>query len=132
MNTASYALMKLIAPLDVPWLLLTVAPAGLRCPKVNPVPPPVLCIRAASLRVPNMLSIVSSMGSTKHAASCPLPTPAPVHVGVFGRKWLGTSSFSMYAKAVFSNVGESLSDPPDATHLHTRHMALSGVSPFLV
>ena len=116
--------MKLTGPLDFPWLDFTTAPFGRRWPKLKPVPPPVLCMRAASFSVPNMLSMVSPIGSTKHAASWPLPTPAPVHVGVFGRNRLTVSSSCMYDMASISS--------PLATHCDTRHIASAGDSPLRV
>lgn len=81
-----------MGPLDRPPLLFTSASSGLRWPKLKPTPPPDLWISAASRSVLKMLSMSSSMGSTKQAASWFRRVSAPVHVGVFGMNPLGTSS----------------------------------------
>ncbi len=73
-------------PLETPMVERTTSSFGLILEKEKPVPPPLLCMRAASLRVPNMLSMVSSMGSTKQADNCCNSLPAFIRVGEFGRK----------------------------------------------
>ncbi len=72
-------------PDALPFVDNTISPSGLRCENENPVPPPLWCISAICLRVSNMLSMESSTGRTKHALSWPMPVPAFIRVGEFGR-----------------------------------------------
>src|SRR3989344_7915631 len=62
------------------------SPFCLRLEKLNPVPAPVLCILAVSCKILNMELMSSSIGSTKHAASCCSFLPAFSNVGELGRK----------------------------------------------
>jgi hypothetical protein len=58
--------------------------------KEKPLPPPVCWISAATrsvLKMPSLaLPMSSSIGSTKQAASWPSGVPAPVKVGLLGKK----------------------------------------------
>ena len=54
--------------------------------KSKPVPPPYFWTIAAACAVAMIESRVSSMGSTKQAASVPWPVPAFISVGELGRK----------------------------------------------
>ena len=53
--------------------------------KENPAPP-MRWIAAASRKVPKIDSMLSSIGSTKQAESCPSEVPAFIIFGEFGRK----------------------------------------------
>ncbi|MPN53234.1 hypothetical protein SDC9_200898 [bioreactor metagenome] len=59
--------MKLIGPDATPPVELTEEPLLLSLLKLNPVPPPLLCIIAEYFIASNIPSIESSMGSTKQA-----------------------------------------------------------------
>ncbi len=87
--TASVAALKtfikLTGPLATPPVDLTVDPFALSLEKLNPVPPPLLCISAAFFIDSNIPSMVSSIGRTKHALSCPKGLPAFINVGELGR-----------------------------------------------
>ena len=54
--------------------------------KENPVPPPLLWIRAVFLMASKMLLISSSTGNTKQADNCPNSRPAFMRVGELGIK----------------------------------------------
>jgi len=73
-------------PEATPLVLLTISPYGRSVKKLNPVPPPDLCTRAVYLRASNISSMLSPMGSTKHAESCPAGVPAFISVGELGKK----------------------------------------------
>ena len=60
---------------------------GRRREKAKPVPPPVLWMIAAAFTASKISSIESPTGRTKQAEYCsPLPLPAFISVGEFGRK----------------------------------------------
>ncbi len=82
---ASMTLRKDTGPEATPWVLRTKLPLGRRREKSKPVPPPSLWTRAAFLTVSKMDSRESSMGRTKQADRH-MPRPAPVRVGLLGRK----------------------------------------------
>ncbi len=88
--TASVAALKtfikLTGPLATPPVEFTEEPLGRSLEKLKPVPPPLLCINAAFFTLSKMPSILSSIGRTKHALSCPKGLPAFIRVGEFGRK----------------------------------------------
>ncbi len=73
-------------PDATPFVLLTASPCGLKCEKLNPVPPPDLWISAVFFNVVNIPSILSSIGKTKQADNCPSSLPAFIRVGELGRK----------------------------------------------
>ncbi len=77
--------MKETGPLAMPPVERTMSALGLRREKENPVPPPLCSIRAAFFRVPKMLSMESSTGRTKQAASWPSSLPAFMRAGELGR-----------------------------------------------
>ena len=62
------------------------SPSPRRREKSKPVPPPNFWTNAVALAVDIIDSRVSSIGSTKQAASVPRPVPAFISVGEFGRK----------------------------------------------
>ena len=64
------ARMKEIGPEERPCEVETISFFGRRREKLNPVPPPDLCISAAWRTASKMLAIESLTGSTKHAESC--------------------------------------------------------------
>ena len=72
---------KVVPPVDARG-----APRARRREKAKPVPPPVRCTSAIERSAAKMLSSVSSMGRTKHAASWPSGVPAFINTGEFGRK----------------------------------------------
>jgi len=72
-------------PEATPWVLRTKLPLGRRGLKSKPVPPPSLWTRAAFLTVSKIESSESSIGRTKQAERH-MPRPAPVRVGLLGRK----------------------------------------------
>ena len=76
---------KDIGPDAVPFVLEIKSPFGLMRLKLNPVPPPLFCIRDIIFIELNMLSSESSIGSTKHAANCPTSVPAFINVGELGK-----------------------------------------------
>ncbi len=82
----SNARMKETGPLATPPVEPTRSLSGRSREKENPVPPPLLCIRAVYLTASKMDSMESSMGSTKQAESCPSSRPAFIRVGELGRK----------------------------------------------
>ena len=82
---ASKTFMKDIGPDETPVVDETMSLEGRSLVKENPVPPPLLWIRAAFLRLVNIPSIESSTGTTKHAESCWMLVPAFIRVGEFGR-----------------------------------------------
>jgi hypothetical protein len=71
--TVSVAELKIFmngtGPLDTPAVLLTISFFGLSLENENPVPPPLLWIRAIFLSASKIPSIESSTGSTKQAES---------------------------------------------------------------
>ncbi len=75
---------KLIGPDATPPVVATAEPFALSLEKLNPVPPPDLCISAAFLTESNIPSIESSIGRTKQAESCPRGLPAFIRVGELG------------------------------------------------
>ncbi|MBA7542811.1 hypothetical protein ES705_35135 [subsurface metagenome] len=77
--------MKETGPEATPPVDLTTSPFGLSREKEKPVPPPLWWIKAVFLTALNMLSIESSTGKTKQAASCPSSVPAFINVGLLGR-----------------------------------------------
>ena len=83
---ASKTSMKEMGPDAIPPVDLTTSPLGLSLEKENPVPPPLWWIRAAFFTLSKMLSIESSMGSTKQADNCPRLRPAFIRVGELGKK----------------------------------------------
>jgi hypothetical protein len=82
---ASMTLRNETGPEATPWVLRTKLPLGRRRLKSKPVPPPSLWTRAAFLTVSKIESSESSIGRTKQAERH-MPRPAPVRVGLFGRK----------------------------------------------
>ncbi len=81
----SYTFMNETGPLETPAVDITVSFAGRMLENENPVPPPLLCIIAVCFKVSKILSIESSMGKTKHAASWPRSRPAFIRVGELGK-----------------------------------------------
>ncbi len=81
----SNTVIKEMGPEDMPEVEPTMSPEGLNLEKEKPVPPPDLCIRAVCFTASKMLSIESSMGSTKQAESCWSSRPAFIRVGEFGK-----------------------------------------------
>ena len=69
----------------MPFVESTESLAGRILEKENPVPPPLLWMRAVFLTAVKMLSMLSSTGSTKHAESWPSSLPAFISVGELGR-----------------------------------------------
>ncbi len=69
----------------MPLVVFTLSRFGLSREKENPVPPPLLCMRAAFFIASKIPSMESSTGSTKQAASCWRSRPAFISVGEFGR-----------------------------------------------
>ena len=65
----SKALIKETGPLAIPPVEPTTSPAGRSRLKLKPVPPPLLCIMAASFTRLNIESRSSSIGKTKQADS---------------------------------------------------------------
>lgn len=78
--------MKLTGPDAGPFVLMTISFRGLSFEKLNPVPPPDWWIIAMCFSVSNISVNESPTGRTKQADSCPIPVPAFISVGVFGRK----------------------------------------------
>ena len=89
--TCSVAVLKILiketGPEAIPPVVPTLLLAGLRREKENPVPPPDLWISAAFLRASKIPSMLSSIGSTKHAANWPILRPAFINVGELGRNF---------------------------------------------
>ena len=65
----SNTVMKDIGPDEMPFVEPTTSPFGLSLEKLNPVPPPDLCIIAAFFTASKIDSMESSIGRTKHAES---------------------------------------------------------------
>ena len=82
---ASMTLRNETGPEATPWVRWTKLPAGRSRLKSKPVPPPSLWTSAAFLTVSKMDSIESSIGRTKQALRH-MSRPAPVRVGLLGRK----------------------------------------------
>ena len=76
--------MKDIGPDATPDVLRTLSPEGRTFEKLKPVPPPLLWTRAVAASEPNISSMLSPIGRTKHAESCPRGVPAFMSVGEFG------------------------------------------------
>ena len=72
-------------PLAMPPVDITLSLLGLNLEKEKPVPPPDWRIRAAFFRDSKILTMESSTGRTKQAASWPSSLPAFIRVGLFGR-----------------------------------------------
>ena len=75
---------KLTGPLATPPVEFTEEPAPRNRAKEKPVPPPLLWISAAFFTASKISSILSAIGSTKQAESCPSGLPAFIRVGEFG------------------------------------------------
>jgi len=92
----SYTLRKPTGPVALPIEERTRAPLGRSRLKEKPLPPPVCWIRAASRSVWKIPDgerpMSSSIASTKQAASWPSGVPAPVKVGLLGKKRMSVSS----------------------------------------
>ncbi len=99
---ASMTLRNETGPEATPCVRWTKLPLGRRRLKSKPVPPPSLWTRAALRTVSKMDSIESSTGRTKQALRH-IPRPAPVRVGLLGRK----SRFIMASKNVLPQAFRS-------------------------
>src|SRR6185295_6781010 len=78
------------------------ATAGRSDEKSKPVPPPDWWMTAISFTASKTLASVSSTGSTKHAASCPISVPAFISVGELGRnsrRWIAPKNASSQRSA---------------------------------
>ncbi len=82
---ASNTLMKESGPDDTPLVLSTRSFLGRTREKENPVPPPLLWMRAVFLTASKMESMESPTGRTKQADSWPSSRPAFMSVGLLGR-----------------------------------------------
>ena len=119
---ASMTLRKETGPEAMPWVLRTKLPRGRSALKSKPVPPPSLWTRAAFLTVSKMETIESSMGRTKQALRH-MPRPAPVRVGLLGRKSRAIMTLKK-ASAQRSRSAASFSAP--ATNAATRRKRSDG------
>ncbi|MBA7675283.1 hypothetical protein ES703_83513 [subsurface metagenome] len=81
----SKARMKETGPLATPPVEPTLSCSGLNLEKENPVPPPLLWMRAVFFTASKIDSIESSTGRTKQAESWPNSLPAFIRVGELGR-----------------------------------------------
>jgi hypothetical protein len=77
---------KEIGPEATPEVDATTEFFGRSLEKEKPVPPPLLWISAVFFTASKIDSIVSSIGITKQAESCPRGRPAFIKVGELGRK----------------------------------------------
>jgi len=82
---ASNTLMNESGPEETPLVLSTRSFLGRTRENENPVPPPLLWMRAVFFTASKIESIESPTGSTKHAESCPSSRPAFISVGLLGR-----------------------------------------------
>ncbi|MBA7591545.1 hypothetical protein ES708_33704 [subsurface metagenome] len=82
----SKARIKETGPLAIPPVEPTLSFSGLSRENENPVPPPLLWMRAVFFTASNIDSIESSIGRTKQADNCPSSLPAFIRVGELGRK----------------------------------------------
>ena len=85
---------KETGPEATPGLVFTASPPGRSRENEKPVPPPLWWITAMRLSASKMLSSVSSIGSTKQAASWPSAVPAFISVGLLGRNSRASSACS--------------------------------------
>ncbi|BAA29438.1 173aa long hypothetical protein [Pyrococcus horikoshii OT3] len=84
--TASMRCMNETGPEAAPVVVPTISPSGRSFEKLIPVPPPAFCIKATSWAAFIMLSMSSSIGTTKQAESIPRGLPELINAGVFGMK----------------------------------------------
>jgi hypothetical protein len=75
---------KETGPLETPPVERTTLFFGLSLEKLNPVPPPLLCIIAVFFIASKIDSIESPTGRTKHADNWPKSLPEFIRVGLFG------------------------------------------------